>query len=138
MKLLLDADVLLDTALRREPFYAVSDQVIRWCQETPQAALVAWHSISNIYYLLCLKQPDRQARAFIVDLLRFVAVASGGTESVHRALALPMRDFEDALQVAAALSGGAEMVVTRNTRDFARSPLPAVTPEHFLRRMRRP
>ena len=78
MKVLLDADVLLDTALHREPFAADSDRVIQWCQETPQAAMVAWHSISNLYYLLSLSRDDAKAREFITDLLRFVAVASGG------------------------------------------------------------
>jgi len=39
------------------------------------------------------------------------------------------------LQVSAALAAGAEMIVTRNIRDFARSPLPAVSPSHFLRKI---
>ena len=38
------------------------------------------------------------ARDFIVELTRFVAVAN--TEAVRYAAALPMTDFEDALQVA--------------------------------------
>ena len=40
------------------------------------------------------------ARDFIVELTRFVAVATTDTESVSYAAALPMTDFEDALQVA--------------------------------------
>jgi predicted nucleic acid-binding protein len=138
VKLLLDADVLLDTALRREPFAADSDRLIQWCQETPQAALVAWHSISNLYYLLHAAHSDAGAREFITDLMRFAVVASGGTEAVRQALTLPLRDFEDALQVAAALSGGADFIITRNIRDFGRSPLPVVTPSHFLRKILRP
>lgn len=137
MKLLLDADVLLDTALHREPFAADSDRVIQWCQETPHAALVAWHSLSNLYYLLRPSRADAGARGFIADLLRFAVVASGGSEAVRRALSLPLRDFEDALQVAAAISGGADFIVTRNLRDFGRSPLPAMTPSDFLRKVLR-
>lgn len=135
MKLLLDADVLLDTALRRQPFSVDSDRTIQWCQETPNSALVAWHTVSNLYYLLRRDLGDAKTRAFISDLMRFVSVASGGREAVRQALVIPMRDFEDALQVAAALTGGAEVIVTRNRRDFARSPLPAVTPSQFLRQI---
>jgi predicted nucleic acid-binding protein len=138
VKLLLDADVLLDTALRREPFAAESDRLIQWCQETPQAALVAWHNISNLYYLLRAAHSNAGAREFITDLMRFAVVASGGTEAVRQALTLPLRDFEDALQVAAALSGGADFIITRNIRDFGRSPLPVVTPSHFLRKILHP
>jgi predicted nucleic acid-binding protein len=57
---------------------------------------------------------------------------------VKQALTLPLRDFEDALQVAAALSGGADFIITRNIRDFGRSPLPVVTPSHFLRKILHP
>lgn len=135
MKLLLDADVLLDTAFHRKPFVADSDQVIQWCQQTPYSALVAWHTLSNLYYLLRPSRADAGARGFIADLLGFAVVASGGTEAVRRALSLPLRDFEDALQVAAAIAGGADFIVTRNLRDFARSPLPVVTPSDFLHKV---
>ena len=45
---------------------------------------------------------------------------------------LEMTDFEDAMQVAAARACGARFVVTRNTRDFRRSPIPAITPQEAL------
>ena len=51
------------------------------------------------------------------------------------AIDLPMADFEDALQVAAASACGARSIVTRNARDFARSPIPAVTPAEALARL---
>ena len=43
-----------------------------------------------------------------------------------------MADFEDALQVAAARACGARHIVTRNVRDYARSPTPAVEPREAL------
>ena len=68
------------------------------------------------------------ARQFIADLLEFVEVVRTGTADVRYALDLPMSDFEDALQAAAARACGARAIVTRNVRDFARSPIPAITP----------
>ncbi len=135
MKLLLDANVLLDTALRRAPFAADSDRVIQWCQEHPHAGLVAWHSVANIYYFLRVAWTNAKAREFIADLLRFAIVAETGSAAVRQALSLPMSDFEDALQVAAALAGEADFIVTRDTRDFRQSPLRVMTPPQFLREM---
>jgi hypothetical protein len=132
VKVLLDADVLLDTAIHREPFASDSDRVLRWCQQTPHSAIVAWHSLSNLYYLLRRAQDDGRARGFIADLIRFAAVASGGTQAVRHALSLPVSDFEDALQVVAAIAADVDFIVTRNTRDFARSPLRAITPAKLL------
>jgi len=54
----------------------------------------------------------------------------------RRALSLPMRDFEDALQAVAAESVGAQAVITRNAADYRRSPVPAVSPAEFLRCVR--
>ena len=72
------------------------------------------------------------ARQFILGLLRIVSVAQTGTEDILYAASLPMRDFEDAMQVAAARACGARQIVTRNLRDYARSPIPAITPQEAL------
>ena len=42
-------------------------------------------------------------------------------------------DFEDAVIAATALREGASYIITRNTIDFVKSPVPAMTPADFLR-----
>ena len=54
---------------------------------------------------------------------------------IRYAAALPMADFEDALQVAAARACGVRYIVTRNVRDYARSPIRAVDPQEALREL---
>jgi hypothetical protein len=46
-----------------------------------------------------------------------------------------MSNFEDALQAAAALAWSADHIVTRNLSDYRKSPVPAVTPKAFLKRV---
>jgi hypothetical protein len=41
-------------------------------------------------------------------------------------------DIEDCLQAECAASVGADYIITRNTKDFIASPVPAITPEDFL------
>ena len=55
-------------------------------------------------------------------------VAKTGTEDMRYAAGLPLADFEDAMQVAAARACGARWIVTRNLRDYTRSPIPAISP----------
>ncbi|WP_419921773.1 hypothetical protein [Candidatus Poriferisodalis sp.] len=75
---------------------------------------------------------------FIAELVGFVSVAGTGTgtgtgtDSIRYAAGLPMDDFEDAMQVAAARACGARCIVTRNLRDYERSPIPAVSPQDLL------
>jgi predicted nucleic acid-binding protein len=134
LKILLDTDVLMDVALGRPDFGPDSRAVVDWCEQTPGTAVIAWHTVSNLFYLICAARSDSFARSFIGDLIKVVTVTSGGTEGVRQALAMRMNDLEDALQVAAAISGSADHIVTRNTLDYRGSVIPALTPREFLRR----
>jgi predicted nucleic acid-binding protein len=129
VRVLLDTDVLLDVALERQPFVEASGAVLDWAERHPGRAVVAWHSLSNLAYMI---RPD--ARPFIADLLDFAEVAPASATAARQALRLPLGDFEDALQVAAASAAGAACIVTRNVRDYRNSPVPAVTPNGFLAR----
>ena len=54
-----------------------------------------------------------------------------------RARSLSFTDFEDAALASAAEAAGCTQIVTRNVADFARSPVPALTPEELLAMLRR-
>jgi predicted nucleic acid-binding protein len=127
MKILIDTNVVLDVALGRTPFMANSIQVLEWAEMNPRQAAIAWHSVSNIAYIL-----KENPREFLSGLLAFVEVAAGNTATVRQALAMPTRDFEDALQAGAAIDFGAEIIVTRNLADYKRLPLNAMTPTEFV------
>ncbi len=130
--ILIDTDVLIDVALDREPFSDAASKLLDRLQTGPKRAFVAWHTLSNFYYLVASSQGGSDARAFITELIRFVAVADCGTSAIGFAAGLGMPDFEDAMQVAAARACGARFVVTRNARDFRHSPIPAITPSEAL------
>ena len=127
MKILIDTDILLDVALRRSEFYAHSAAVLSWAEANPGQAAVAWHSLSNLAYMI---KPD--ARTFIADLLDFVEVTPVSTSDMLVAVGLPMKDLGDAMQVSAALSFGARHLVTRNLPDYRHSAVPALAPQAFL------
>lgn len=129
MRVLIDSDVLLDVALDRRPHADESAAVLRWAERGGDAA-VAWHTLSNCAYLL-----KDDGRPFLTRLLRIVEVAPVSTGDARRALDLPMTDLEDALQAAAALAWDADAIVTRNTRDFRRSPVRALSPGMFLKQL---
>ena len=132
--MLLDTDVLIDVALDRRPHAEASSELLDRVERGPRRVFVAWHTLSNFYYLVTSERGDADTRDFIAELVRFVAVAPADTAAVRYAVSLPMTDFEDAMQVAAARACGAQHIVTRNVRDFVRSPIPAVTPQEALER----
>ena len=127
MKVLIDTNVLLDVALNRQQFVADSAKVLDWAEMNPKQAAIAWHSVANVAYLV-----KQDARAFLAELLAFVEVAAGDTATVRQALAMPTNDFEDALQASAAIGFGADIIVTRNTSDYKKLPIIAMTPTRFV------
>ena len=133
---LVDSDVLLDLGFPREPFAEEAAQLLEWCRLHTGRGFLAWHSLGNVQYLLARHHDDALARRFLDGLLSALDVAPASGLAARRALALPMRDFEDALQAVAAEAVGAQVIVTRNTADFRRSPIPAIMPAEFLRRVR--
>jgi hypothetical protein len=98
-------------------------------------AFVAWHTLSNFYYLVSPTRGSEDARQFLVDLTRFVSVAPTDTDALHFAATLPLKDFEDAMQVAAAWSTGATCIATRNLKDFRSSPIPARKPGELVKEL---
>ena len=135
MIVLIDTDVLIDVALGREPFVEPASRLLDAMEKRPGTAFVAWHSISNFYYLVSPRKGAPGAKGFLLDLARFVEVAPTTTESLRTAGRLEMHDFEDALQVAAALACRAAVIATRNRRDYERSPVPAATPDDVIGRL---
>ena len=134
MIVLLDLDVLLDFALNRLPFAAPAEKLLKLLESRPGSGFIAWHSLSNFYYLATAAKGSVSPRDFLVDLARFVEVAETGTASFRYAASLPMRDFEDALQVAAAAACRADVIATRNLRDYRNSPIKAQAPTDILSR----
>ena len=125
--ILLDTDVLIDVALDRHPHADPAAELLDRIEHGAEAAFIAWHSVANFYYLVA-PALGRRERARIH--CRPHALRRGGDDRHRRrsryAAALPLADFEDALQMAAARACGARHIVTRNVRDYARSPIRAV------------
>jgi len=136
MIVLIDVDVLIDVALDRSPFGEHAAALLNELERRPGSSYVAWHSLSNFYYLVSPVRGKGTAREFLLDLCRFADVAPASTRSFRYATSLPIRDFEDALQVAAATACGADVIATRNTRDYAASPVRAAKPEDVARDLR--
>ena len=135
--MLIDNNVLIDLALDRKPHSLDAEELLNRIQQTATPAFVAWHSIATLFYVVNRDVDRNAALIFIERLTNILTVVPTGSDALRYALSLPMRDFEDAMQVAAAHTAGAAHIVTRNTRDFTDSPIPAIAPAQALRELLR-
>ena len=136
MRALIDSDVLIDVALERAEWLPASIDVLAWAERHSGAGWIAWHSLANVHYIGRRLRGDEAIRDFLREILGFLEVPATDHIVARQALSLPIADFEDALQIVSALAAKADFIVTRNAADYRRSPVTAIAPAEFLRRVR--
>ena len=62
----------------------------------------------------------------------FECIDANGSDG-KKALANGMRDFEDAIIAESCSRNGIDLIITRNLKDFKQSPIPAMSPDEFVR-----
>ena len=132
VKALIDLNVIMDVLQARRPFYDDSVQVLALAESGRMEGWISAHSLTTLFYLYAKDQSPAAARITITQLLQFLQVAPVDQSTIGQALNLPYADFEDAVQMIAALHMGAEYVVTRNPRDYTAGPLPVLLPGELL------
>jgi predicted nucleic acid-binding protein len=132
LRVLFDLNVVLDVLQRREPFFEASAQVLALAERGIIEGLVTAHSITTLFYLYTKARSASEARIAITELLQFLSVATVDQKTIEQALALPYKDFEDAVQMMAALHAKADYVMTHNIKDFKMGPLPVIQPTELL------
>ena len=92
-------------------------------------------STTDIVYLLHARgfMPRKDARKTLEGALDLFDVFENTPSDVRKALQSKMDDYDDALIAHSAQSAGADILITRNKKDFKHSPITVLTPEEFLR-----
>lgn len=132
MKLLLDINVLLDVVLDREPWAESAAQLLSAVEAGRVEGYVAGHTFTTIHYVVSQARNRKVAASAVADLLRIVDVVPITRDDLKQAVALPMSDFENAVQAAAALKVGADYLVTRNEKDFRSATIAVADPPTVL------
>lgn len=96
------------------------------------SAYVAAITPVNLFYIARKLRDEKTGRQAVVELLATLNVCSIDQEALKSALSLPFRDYEDAVQHAAASAAGLEAIVTRNVEDYSAATLPVLTPSEFI------
>lgn len=128
ISVLFDLNIVLDTLQRRDPYHVDSASVLAQAETGTIKGALAAHSWTTLFYLYAKDHTPDQARVRLTELIQFLAVATVDQATIEQALNLPYSDFEDAVQMMAAVRFGADYLVTRNVRDFKSGPLPVLQP----------
>ena len=135
MKLLIDANVLLDVLQNREPFVEPSSIIWKLCETEKAEGYVSALTFANLVYVM-RKQLDPEKIAEVLHRLSLIfSFTELSPTDLIRAAELHWDDFEDAVQSVTAERVCADYIITRNVRDFVKSKVLAFTPDELLARI---
>ncbi len=133
MKVLLDSNILLDIALKREPFAKEAFDIFSLIQRNKIQGFVSALTVSHLHYIINKNLSRSKADEFVKDVLTIFDVAPVDKEILVNAIEMNLPDFEDAIQLNSAKKVSLNVIITRNKKDFQSSEIPTLTPVEFLK-----
>lgn len=133
-KVFLDTNVVIDFYQRRQPFFAESQAIIQMAFDKQITMLVSATTIINAFYLLRKYYDADTLYDKMRSLFLLANVSDVTSEILAGALAEQWKDFEDCIQYLSATNIEADVIVTRNVKDYMSTSTPVLTPTEFLDR----
>ena len=128
MKVMFDTNVILDVLLERLPFAEPASILLARAERGGIQGFACATTVTTIFYLARKAVGRELARSQVTDLLSILDVAPVNRAVLERAARSEIDDFEDAVIVESARQVEARVILTRNERDFAKSPIPVHSP----------
>ena len=134
MRALIDGNIILDVLQAREPHLAASSLIWKLCETDQVEGFISALTFADLVYVMRRElNPDR-----IQEVLKKLSLIFQFTDlsvaDLMVAAEMKWDDYEDAVQSATAKHVHADCIITRNTKDFLKSSVPAFTPLEFLQR----
>lgn len=131
-RLLLDTNIILDIALKRNPHFEHSAKIFELIDKKQIIGYITASTVTDIYYISRKEKGKEIALEFITNLIEVVDVLGVDKNIIVKAIKSNLKDFEDAVQVSAAEYNEIGIIVTRNKSDFSNSSLEILTPKEFI------
>ena len=101
-------------------------------------AFVAPITPVNVFYIVRKSKGTEIARQAVTTIIGRFHICPLDHAVLESAGLLPLVDFEDAVQLAAAIASELDAIVTRNISDYAGAAIPVYTPTQFLQQLHTP
>ena len=130
-RLFLDTNIVIDLLDRREPFCHDAVQLFTMAYYKKVQLIVSPMTYTTASFLLH-RHGAEGVRNLLSNFRQLSRVATTNERTVDDSLASQFNDFEDAMQYYCALKAKADIIITRNGKDFSASKLPVMTATEYL------
>jgi len=132
-KLFLDTNIIVDLIADRKPFSKYAIQIFQKAELKEIELFTSSHSIATTHYLLKKYLAEKELREVLYNLLDYITVIAVDVDILKKGLRSNHKDFEDSIQILCASSiEKIDCIVTRNTKDFKASEIPAFNPDEII------
>ena len=136
MRALLDTYVIIDALQNRQPFAQDAQGIFLAAANRQFDGFLTAKSVADIYYIThCFTHSDKNTRQILNKLFCLFGLLDTTAMDCQRALLSAVTDFEDAVMMESAARCKLDCIVTRNIKDYAKSPVPVCAPSEFLQRL---
>ena len=135
MKLLIDANILLDVLQNREPYVQASSVIWKLCETEKAKGYVSALTFANLVYIMRKELEPKKIEETLQVLSLIFEFVDFSASDLSRAAELNWDDFEDAVQSVTADRVHADYIITRNMRDFTKSKVIAFAPSELIARI---
>lgn len=133
MRFLVDANILLDVLMNRQPHVTDSASIWKLCETGQAEGYISSLTFANLIYIM-RKEINPKGIEITLDKLSLIFHFADLTSSdLISAAKLQWNDFEDAVQCVTAKRLNADYIITRNVKDFKESDIIAITPTNMLK-----
>ena len=137
MRVFFDTNIVLDQLDERREGHADIVELEGFLSRHKAVVLCSWHTLSIVEFVGAKAFGKEEIHAALRHLLHEFVVPETGSRHALQAFAYLENDYEDALQIAAAIAGRADYIVTNDKSGFKRSPVPVATARELSRSLGR-
>lgn len=132
MRVFLDTNIIIDFYAAREQYYRPAAVLIDLAERKEIEIAVSATTFVNAFYLLRRQFNSAELYRSMRALADLCVITPIDKVIIEKALSLDWIDFEDCAQTISAESVKADVIITRNVKDFQGSHLLVKTPIDFL------
>ena len=135
-RIFLDANIVLDLLDGERPGHADALLLEKSVESSQSICMCAWHTLSIVAYVGSKVYGKEEIHLLLRELLVSWTVPDTGTEEARKAFMYLSGDYEDAMQIASAVAGRADYLVTRDMDGFSKSPVKIVSPRELCEELK--
>ena len=132
-KILVDTNIVLDLLSERKEYIKETQVFFTLAAQDKIKLFVSTLTFANAHYILANQMKISGAQRILRKFKTLVETVSFDERILELSLDSKFKDYEDSIQYYSAIACSADLIVTRNKKDFKLSDLPVLDVREYLK-----